>query len=510
MSLMGVDIGTTGVKAVVFDMSGKQIASSYEEYPMLFPCPGGVELDSQLVMESACRAVAQSASEVAQSDPVAAIGIASHGESFTPIDAEGRIIGNAMPSTDSRAAAQLTRWTEGFGSERLYQITGHAPYPMHSLFKMEWLKENRPDLWEKAAKFLFYVDLLAFVLTGETRTEYTLAARSMLFDVSKNAWSDEILDRLGLNADRLAEVVPPGTVAGVVRPDTAASLGLRSDVSVIVCGHDQPVGALGCGAASPGLASYAIGTVECICPSLPRLVLSPQLMDAKLAVYPHVLPDKYTTVAFNMTGGSVLKWVRDNLATEEASAARTAGDDPYTRIMASASSVPSDLVLLPHFGPTGTPHFDPTGVGVLFGMNLSTSRGEVLRAFLEGITYEMKWNLSILKDAGFELTELRAIGGGARNDRWMQIKADILGIPITTMQVTEATCLGAAILAGSGVGLFDADETSRAWATPVATFEPQQSNGGLYQERFAIYQEAYTSLSKARQMLHDLRIRETK
>ncbi|MHB0999171.1 MAG: FGGY-family carbohydrate kinase [Armatimonadota bacterium] len=504
MSLMGVDVGTTGVKAVVFDMSGGILASAYQEYPLLFPFPGAAELDSGQIIESALNVIGRVSNAVRDTDPVSAIGIASQGEAFTPIASDGSLLGNMMTSSDSRAAGIVDSW-DSISKDRLYHITGHTPYPMYSLYKLLWMKQHSPEKWQKTWKFLFAQDLIAYMLTEETATDYTMAARSMLFDVVNKRWSKEILDAVGLSVDQLPTVLPPGGVVGTVKADQASALGLQSDVTVSVCGHDQPVGALGCGAASPGRASYSIGTVECICPSVDKPIFSPELMNGNLATYPHVLPNVYTTVAFNITGGSVLKWVRDNLAIEEAREAQRLGEDPYDRIIASASSDPSKLILLPHFGPTGTPHFDPIGAGVLFGMQLSTDRAEVIRAVLEGITYEIAWNLSILDDAGFKLSELRVIGGGAKSERWMQIKADILGVPLTTMRVTESTCMGAAILAGSGKGILDAAETSERWAVPVKTYIPDAGLTAKYMERLAIYKEIYNSLGTARRMLQDMK-----
>jgi xylulokinase len=499
MSLMGVDIGITGVKAVAFGEDGDLLSSAYEEYPLLFPSPGARELDPRRVIEAASRVIEAAASEVKGTEPVKAIGIASQGEAFTPVMPDGRMIGNAMIFSDARCQPLVNPWSESFGEERAYRITGHIPYSMYSLFKFLWLKEHQPDVWETAWKFLFFQDLLASVLTSETKTDYTMAARTMMFDITKKQWSPEIMETVGLSPDRLPEVVPSGEIVGTVKREAASKLGLGSGVTVSVCGHDQPVGALGCGAAVPGRASYSIGTVECICAAVDRPIMSAELMKANLVIYPHVVPDTYTTQGFNATGGSVLKWVRDNFAVEEAEEARRNGEDPYDRIIAAASTEPADVILLPHFGPTGTPHLDALGAGVLFGLKLSTSRSEVLRAVLEGITYEMKWNLAILGEAGFGLTELRAIGGGARSETWMQIKADILGIPLTTMRVTESTCMGAAILAGRSTGI-----TGESWAVPIKTFEPRKEYASLYEERFAIYREVYASLGKAREMLSRL------
>ena len=505
MSLMGVDVGTTGVKAAVFDAAGNLLAQAGREYPLLFPFPGAAELDPHTVIEAALAVIAHSAGAVRDSDPVRALAIASQGEAFTPLDANGSFLANAMVSSDARAAHIVAKWGSEFGLDRLYRITGHTAYPMYSVFKMLWLKEHQPDVWAKTRKFVFFEDLLAYVLTGETKTDRTLATRSMLYEVQQLQWSREILDAVGLSAEKLPEVLPSGSAIGTVRGDLATRLGLSPDTVVATAGHDQPVGALGCAAASPGYASYSIGTVECVTPAADRLILDPSLMNANLATYPHVVSDTYTTVAFNMTGGCVLRWLRDQLMIDIAREARDQGIDPYDHMIAQASDRPTDLILLPHFGPTGTPHFDPSGVGVLCGMGLSTTRAEILRAFLEGITYEMKWNLEILDSAGFVLQELRAIGGGAKSDIWMQIKADILGIPLTTMQVSEATCMGAALLAGSAIGAFDPKVMSAQWAKPIRTFTPRRKNRQLYDDRFEVYKDIYASLGTARRKLQRIR-----
>jgi xylulokinase len=505
MSLMGVDVGTTGVKAVIFNESGKQLATAYEEYPLHFPFPGASELDSKGVIEAALRVIGKAAGEVKSIDPVKCIGIASQGEAFTPVAADRQVIGNAMTSSDCRAEPHVRPWSDQFGPEKLYQITGHTPYALYSLFKLLWIKNHQPEVWQKAWKYLFFEDLIAYALTGETKVDYSLAARSMLFDIRTKKWSDEILGALELDVSKLPEPVPSGCIIGTIKPGTARQLNLDSSVTVSVSGHDQPVGALGCGAATPGVASYSIGTVECICPAADRLILNKELMNANLASYPHVLSDTYTTVAFNPTGGSGLRWLRDNIAVEETNEARKAGEDPYDRIVAAVSDVPSELVLLPHFGPTGTPHFDSQAAGVLFGITLATKRGDVIRAFLEGITYEIKLNLSVLADSGFKLNELRVVGGGSKSATWMQIKADILGFPLTTMRVTEGTCMGAAILAGGGTGLLNPAKTSTDWATPIRTFSPRAKFKKAYEERFMIYQDIYNSLGAARRRLHILK-----
>ncbi len=503
MYYLGVDVGTTGVKAVVFDEQGVLSASAYEEYPLLFPEPGAAELDTRQVLDAAARVIRRAAGSV--DGPIGSVGITSQGEAFACVSAEGDVSGNIMTSSDSRPAPLVGPFTESFGADRLYAITGHTAYPMYTLFKLLWLREHRPRLFNTRDRFLFVQDLLAWWLTGEVGTDFTMAARSMLFDITQLQWSAPILEALGIDADRLPRPAPSGHPLGGVHAAAAEVTGLSVGTPVAVCGHDQPVGAMGCHAARPGAASYALGTVECICPGLGQRTLDQRLMRANLATYPHVLPGLYTTVAFTMTAGSVLRWTRDQLATQEAAEARAAGEDPYDRIIAAAGNAPSPLIMSPLFGPTGTPWFDPDAVGVLFGLHLTSTRAQVLRAVLEGITYEMRLNLQIMQDAGIPVTDLRAVGGGSRNAAYMQLKADVLRIPITTMQVTEGACMGAALLAAHGAGLLDAPRSAEQWARPGRTFEPDPGLEEPYARRFEIYRNLHTSLAGARTQLAALR-----
>jgi xylulokinase len=489
---------------VAFSLDGVQLASAYEEYPLLFPFPGAAELDSRLVAGAALRVVSQVTAQTA-GDPPRAVGIASQGEAFTPIDAQGRPLANIMTSSDTRGLPYIEAFVSRIGAERLHAITGHTAHPMHSVFKLLWLKSNRPDVWSRTHRLLFAQDLVAHALTGEVATDHSMAARSMLFDVGRREWSAELLAAAELPIERMPAARPAGTPIGTVLPGVARDAGLRPDTVVTLAGHDQPVGALGCGAHRPGAASYAIGTVVCVTPALDRFSPSPALRAANLAVYPHVVPDTYTTVAYNLTGGSAIRWLRDHLFPELAQAARDAGAEPYERLIALASPRPSTLLLLPHFGPTGTPHNEALTTGVLAGLTLSTERSDIVRAFLEGVAYEIRWNLDILADAGLPVQELRAIGGGSRSPSWMQITADILGVPLTTMRVSEATCMGAALLAAGALGVVDAADAAAVWAKPERLYRPDAAVANDYAARFAAYKALYHALDPVRAQLHSLK-----
>ena len=479
MNFLGIDIGTSGCKAVVFDATGCQLATAQREYALHFTPDGGAELDSTEVMDK-CLAVIAAAAQQAGRGTVQAIGISSQGEAFTAIDSVGKPLCHAMVSSDARAESAAKQWPLEFGEERLYQITGHTAHPMFTLFKLVWLKEHRPDVWRQAAMFLCFEDLLQHRLGVAPAMGWPLAGRTMLFDVRRHKWSSEILNRLGITPDQLARPLPAGTIAGPI----TAELGLAKGAVVVTGGHDQPCGALGAGTTEPGLAMYATGTVDCITPAFDRPVFTPALRRHNLCTYDHAAPGLYTTVAYSLTGGNILKWYRDQFAP---------GQD-YGDILKSAAPEPTRLLVLPYWTPSGTPYFDLHTAGAIIGLRHTTTRGEILRALLEGVAFEMRLNLEILHESGCAIRELRAIGGGAKSVFWTQLKADVLGRPITTLNVTEAGCLGVALLACAAVTGQPVRALAQQWVQPQTTLAPRPAAARWYDEQFARYRQLYPAL----------------
>ena len=480
MNFLGIDIGTSGCKAVVFDVAGRQLANAQREYALHFADGGGAELNSTEVLDK-CLAVIAEAAQQAGRGTVKAIGISSQGEAFTAIDHAGQPLCHAMVSSDVRAEAYAKNWPLEFGEERLYQITGHTASPMFTLFKLLWLKEHRPDVWRNAAMFLCFEDLLQHRLGVAPAMGWPLAGRTMLFDVRRHEWSSEILDRLGLAPEKLARPLPAGTIAGTITTE----LGLAKDAVVVTGGHDQSCGALGAGVTEPGTAMYATGSVECITPAFDRPVFTPALRRHNLCTYDHAAPGLYTTVAYSLTGGNILKWYRDQFAP---------GQD-YDEILKTAAPEPTRLLVLPYWTPSGTPYFDLHTPGAILGLRLNTTRGEILRGLLEGVALEMRLNMEILQESGCTIRELRAIGGGAKSVFWTQLKADVLGRPITTLNVTEAGCLGVALLACAAVTGQPVRELARQWIQPHTTLTPRPAATRWYDEQFARYRQLYPALS---------------
>jgi len=495
MSYMGIDIGQTGTKALVFDNKGNQIAYSYREYETLFPREGWAELDSKRVIES-CFEVIKEANTTCKNNPVKAVAISSQGEAFTPVDKDGNILYNAMITSDIRSSTVLKICTQELGSRKLYEKTGHTPHTMFSLFKLLWLKENEPEIFNKTWKFLCFEDLLQFSLGLNPHISWPLAARTMIFNIKQHKWDEEILNYAGISEDKLAVPVSSGMVVGSIKSNIAKSLGFKEKVNVVTAGHDQPVGALGAGVVEEGIAMYAIGTSEAVVPVFPTPVLSDKLYSSNLCTYDYTIEGLYTTVAFSLTGASILKWFRDEFGYEDIELSRKTGKNPYEIILEKIPKDPTRLLVLPYFTPSGTPYFDSDVTGAIFGLRLSTTREEICRALLEGVSYEIKLNLNIMQETGIDVKELRAIGGGAKSYIWLQLKADILNRTITKIKTTEAASMGAAMLAYSADQGINIKSIIDKWVKTDRIIHPQPKNRDFYNERFKTYKKLYNIIKE--------------
>jgi xylulokinase len=489
---LGIDIGTSGCKAVIFDENGSQVSMAYREYDIISKYPGWAELDTDEVIEK-CFIVIRESAEHLKPGSVAGLGISSQGEAFTLIDKDGRALCNALVSSDIRANETIGPWTEKFGEEKLYKITGHTPHPMFSLFKLLWIKENTPEIWSKAYKILCFEDLLQYRLgIKNPAMGWPLAGRTMLFDVVNHHWDQEILDKTGVRADQLSIPLQSGKIVGTVSKNIARDLNLGENTFVVTGGHDQPCSALGAGAIEPGIAVYASGTVECITPAFNKPIFTEELHRNNLCTYDHTAPGMYATVAFSLTGGNILKWFRDEFGASETEQAKRTNKDPYELLLERMPEEPSRLLVLPYFTPTGTPYFDVSVKGAILGLDLSVKREEIMKALLEGVAFEIKLNLEILRQSGYEVKELRVIGGGARSPRHLQLKADVIGRPITILDVTEAGCMGVAMLAKAGHKKESVAQIAKNWIKPVSQIKPQ--NHDFYNKKFSLYKNLYPAL----------------
>ena len=501
MSLLGIDVGTTGCKAIAYSLEGVPLARAFAEYEPLGGPEGWFELDSAQVWQAARAAIASVAAQTHQ-DPIQAISAASMSETLVPLSRDGGILGNGILPHDPRGRQYAQRVTEALGRQRLYDLTGNIPGSFYALPKLCWLRDNAGQLYRDTWRFVPWAGLLLALLGGRTACDYSLASRTLLFDLKRQRWSRELLRACDLSEHKLPELAPAGTGVGTVSRSLADELDLPHDVLLILGGHDQCCSALGVGAVRPRWAVYAIGSSICLTGIFQAIPLTSLLLEQGLNMEPHVVPGLFVTFLYNPSGGAVLVWYRDHLAPLEKAEAKKRGFSVFEYLLKEMPAEPTDLMVLPHFTHTGPPHFDDRSSGVIAGLTMHTTRGQLIKGLLEGMTYSLAQGRELLQKAGVSLGTWRAAGGGARADGWLQLTADILGQTIEKPEVTEATTLGAAMLAGIGAGLYrDAEEAVEAAVRVRRRFEPDPERHSRYRTRIAQYGELYPLL---RDYLHRL------
>ena len=501
MSLLGVDLGTTGCKAGVIDENGRFLALAYREYEMLHPQPGWAELDSQAVWEKVKEVIREVAAGTRR-DPITAVAASSMGEAMTPVSSNREILGNCLIGFDSRGEEYVPKLAKNPGRERLHALNGNILGGAYAAPKLEWLRDNDSDRFQRAYKYLLWGGLVGFLLGGEATTDRSLANRTLLLDLHQGDWSPEMLAATGLPLDKFPKVVPSGTLIGEVSDDMADDLGLPRGAKVVAGAHDQCCTALGAGVVKPGLATYGMGTFITVAPVYDTIPPSESMLDSGMNVEHHAVPGLFISFLFNTTGGAALRWVRDTMAHADHVAAKQGGVDIYDLLMAEMPQGPTNLLVLPHFAPCGPPTFDPNSAGVIAGIKLETGRGELTRGILEGVTYYFAEGLDLLAKAGLQANEFRATGGGSKGDAWLQLTADVLGQPIARLAVNECGVMGAAILAGVGSGAFSSPvDTAERFVQVTRWFEPVAARHAVYRERLAQYKQLYPVL---KQLLHQL------
>lgn len=494
MGLMGLDIGTTGCKATIFDFEGSIKASAYREYGIQSPAPELRELNPDMVWESVKHVIKSSVSDY-NGEKLKAISISSIGEASIPIDIKGNVLYNSILFFDSRGEKEISVLREKLGEEKVQQITGTFIHPMFSVGKIMWLKNHKRDVYDSTWKFLPFEGFILHKLGAGPYTDFSLAARTMAFDVVNKQWSEIITGCAEIDVAKLPEPVQSGTVLSEISSAAAEELGLPKGILLVSGGHDQTCAALGAGVLKSNIAVDGMGTVECITPAFDKPVISKKMAQNYFACIPHVKKDMYVTYAFNFTGGGLLKWYRNNFANREMSLAEKQGLDAYSLMIEGATRFPTNIYILPHFSGTGTPYMDISSKGAILGLTMETTKSDIIKAILEGTTYEMMVNLERLHDSGIHIDELRTVGGGSRSEYWLQLKADMMGKKITTLNVSEAGTLGTAILAGTAAGIYSSLEDAASKLIKVKKeFYPDDRMHSIYKEKFNTYKRIYPAV----------------
>jgi xylulokinase len=478
---IGVDIGTTGARAVAADERGQVVAVRAVDYALLTPHPGWTEQDPGEWWRAALEVLAATAK--ASDGEIVGIGLTGqmHGSVF--LDRAGDVIRPALLWNDQRTGVQCDEITERVGAARLVEITGNPALTGFQAPKILWLRDEEPANFERVNHVLLPKDLVRFRLTGELATDASDAAGTLLMDLGARTWSDEILDALDLPAGWFPPVVESPEPTGVVRGDLAEELDLPTGLPVAAGGGDNAAAAIGTAVTADGIVSSSIGTSGVLFAHAEERAVDPS---GRIHAFAHAVPKKYCLLAVTLSAGGSLRWWRDVTGVS------------YDELVAEAATVPAGsegLVFLPYLTGERTPHLDPSARGAFVGLTARHSRAHMTRALMEGVLFSLRDGLEIMRDLGVRPMQIRAIGGGASSALWLQLQADVYGATVRRLEIEEGAAYGAALLGHVAAGTYaDVDEAASVVRTLDEVTEPDQRSSDSYREEYAIYRELYGTL----------------
>lgn len=501
--LLGIDIGTSGTKALLVEETGRVVASAYKEYPLSQPRPGWAEQDPEewwrAVVEAAREVLARSG--LAGGD-VAGVGLSGQMHGAVVLDANYRVLRPAILWCDQRTGAECAWMYEEIGQEKLYRWTGNPVLPGFTAPKLVWLKRHEPETYSRIRHVLLPKDYIRFRLTGELATEVSDASGTLLLDVTHRCWSGEILAAMGLPEEWLPRVYESPEVTGRITPEAAALTGLMAGTPVVGGGGDQAAGAIGTGVVVEGIISTALGTSGVVFVMTDRPHTQP---GSALHSFCHAVPGKWHLMGVMLAAGGSLQWFRNQLGSEEVREAAVKNIDPYEMLTEQAAEVGTGaggLLFLPYLLGERTPYPDPAARGAFIGLTMRHRKGHLVRAVMEGVAFGLRDSLELLRQAGVKVEEIRVSGGGARSPLWRHILASTFKYPITTVNSTDGPAFGAALLAGVGAGIYPSvEEACRLTIKVTSRVEPIAPETDAYDRLYEIYKSLYPLL---RDTMHDL------
>jgi xylulokinase len=500
--LMGIDLGSTSLKAVVYDLDGRAVAAGSRPTEKSHPSaehPEWIVWEPEQIWGGIAAAIREAVSRLDDPRQVRGVAVTGMGMDGLPIDDRGAWLYPMISWHDPRTGPQHAWWLEHVGAQKTFSIGGNPVWPINSALRILWMMEHEPQVMARADKWLLIEDFVNFQLCGRRATDYSMASCTMLFDQRRLDWSEELLQLSGIDRRLLCDAHPSGTPLGEVTGEAARRTGLAPGTPVILGGHDHLCGTLPVGAFRSGVALNIAGTWESVLAATEAPVLNEELRLAGMTVQAHVARSKHAVWGGNVAG-EMLEWYRrqHGSAAARGGGAETAAD--WDALMASAASAPPGahgVMFLPHMSAASCPVVDPRSLGALVGLSGAATAADVLRAAIEGLCYQFLDVVAAMEAAlGMRLERIVGVGGGTRNAFWMQTKATVAGRPIEAPDCEEATPLGAAILAGMGLGLYrDEEEACERVYRPGRTYQPDFALARRYAEWFSLYRDLYAALA---------------
>lgn len=481
--LLGLDVGTSGARAVAVAASGTVEADAAEDYELLRPRPGWTEQRPSDWWDASRRALSRVVAEVG-GDRVVGIGLTGQMHGAVTLDAADRPLRPALLWNDQRTTAEAEEIAERVGPERLVAIAGNPALTGFQAPKLLWIRNHEPELWARIARVLLPKDYIRLALTGEAITDPSDASGTLLFDVGRRAWSDELIGALELPRGWFPSVAEGTERAGELRADVAAELGLPAGLPVAAGGGDNAAAAVGAGILAPGRISSSIGTSGVVFADQPRFAPDPS---GRVHAFCHAVPDAWHLMAVTLSAGASLAWWRDGFAP---------GTD-FDELTAAAARVgpgAGGLLFAPYLHGERSPHLDPHARGALVGLTADHGPAEVVRAIMEGVVLSLRDGLDVIRGLGVAADEVVAVGSGARSPLWRRLQADVLGLPVRRLAADQGAAFGAARLAAVASGLHPDLSATAAWARPTDEItEPDPVAAARYDELYAIHAGLYAA-----------------
>jgi xylulokinase len=486
---LGIDVSTTGSKALLIDAAGAVVASASSPHSLQTPKPLWSEQDPEEWWTASCAAIRSVLSESgAGGESVAAIGLTGQMHGLVLLDAEGKVLRPAILWNDQRTAAQCDEIRSRLGKDRLIQITGNDALTGFTAPKILWVQQNEPAVYAKARHILLPKDYLRYRLTGGYAMDKADGSGTILFDLKKRNWSAEMISALGIPAEWLPPTFEGPEFTGNLTASAAAETGLKAGTPVAAGGGDQSAQAVGVGAVEPGIIALTLGTSGVVFATTPSALIEPE---GRLHAFCHAVPGMWHFMGVMLSAAGSLQWYRDTVAPSM--------DFPV--LMDEAESVPAGsegLQFLPYLSGERTPHPDPLARGAWIGLTLRHTRGHLTRAVLEGVAYGLKDGFGLIRNAGLgEIRQVRVSGGGAKSALWRQILASVLEAELATVNTTDGAAYGAALLAGVGAGAWaDVPSACKAAVRVTGSTRPDPAQISVYREKYPIYRELYPALKE--------------
>jgi xylulokinase len=507
--LAGIDLGSTSLKTVIYDLEGRAVAQASRPTELTHPYPEHPDWAiwrPDQIWGGVADALREAMACLKDPGEVKAVAVTGMGMDGVPVGRDGRWLYPFISWHCPRTAPQQQWWLEHVGAARQFRIGGNPIWAFNTALRILWMREHEPEILRRTDKWLLIEDFVNLMLCGERATDYSMASSTLLFDQTRRAWSDELLEISGIDRALLAKPRPSGTVIGAVHAEAARATGLRPGTPVVLGGHDFLCGALPVGAFRPGRVLNVAGTWEMVVTALDRPVLTPEAGQSGWWIDSHVARDRYAAIGC-VVAADMLEWFRKHFAFEEAEKARLGGGVDWDYLMALAQEAPpgaGGVMFLPHLSGCTIPVVDPGSRGAFVGLSNLVGKGHLVRAMVEGLNYQFLHVVEGLQTAlGVRPDHFVVVGGGAQNAFWTQNKADMVGKPFEVPSIEEATPLGAAILAGIGVGLYrDEQEAFERVYRPGRVVEPDLRLTAQYAERFQVFRQLYPAL---REIHADLR-----